>query len=89
MPDAVPILTPEALRAACDGHDLAFFLDYDGTLAPIVDQPELAFISDACRSMLSGLASTFPVAIVSGRSNDKLASCSSTLARCALSDRSR
>lgn len=51
---------------------LAIFLDYDGTLAPIVDQPELAFISEETREAIRSLASAYPVALVSGRSNDKL-----------------
>jgi len=49
------------------GHDLALFLDYDGTLTPIVDQPEEARLSEEMRSLLQALARQGKVAIVSGR----------------------
>lgn len=45
----------------------AVFLDYDGTLTPIVDRPELAALSEEMRGTLSTLAQHCPVAIVSGR----------------------
>lgn len=45
----------------------AVFLDYDGTLTPIVARPELAVLSDAMRATLVRLAERCPVAIVSGR----------------------
>jgi trehalose-phosphatase len=48
-------------------HELALFLDYDGTLTPIVDRPELATLSEAMRSLLTRLAERCTVAIVSGR----------------------
>ena len=43
------------------------FLDYDGTLTPIVARPELALLDEAVRHTLAALAQRFPVAIVSGR----------------------
>jgi alpha,alpha-trehalase len=46
---------------------LAVFLDYDGTLTPIVSRPELAVLSDRTRSILERLAARRTVAIVSGR----------------------
>jgi alpha,alpha-trehalase len=46
----------------------AVFLDYDGTLAPIVSQPEGASLSDSMRQTLRDLAARAPVvAILSGR----------------------
>jgi alpha,alpha-trehalase len=48
-------------------HDLALFLDYDGTLTPIVDRPEQATLSDDMRSLLARLAACCTLAIVSGR----------------------
>jgi trehalose-phosphatase len=49
------------------GHDLALFLDYDGTLTPIVDQPEDARLSEGMRSLLQALSRQGKVAVVSGR----------------------
>jgi alpha,alpha-trehalase len=46
---------------------VAVFLDYDGTLTPIVSRPELAVLSDRTRSALERLAARRKVAIVSGR----------------------
>ena len=45
----------------------AVFLDYDGTLTPIVDRPELAVLSENMRAVVQDLAERCPVAIVSGR----------------------
>ena len=44
-----------------------FFLDYDGTLSPIVDRPELAVMSEEMRDVVKRLSKKFTVAIVSGR----------------------
>ena len=46
---------------------LAVFLDYDGTLTPIVSHPENAWLSDSMRQTLRELAERAPVAILSGR----------------------
>ena len=43
------------------------FLDYDGTLTPIVARPELATLSDGMRDTVRRLAARLPVAVVSGR----------------------
>ncbi len=43
------------------------FLDYDGTLTPIVDRPEQATLADATRGRLALLADRCPVTIVTGR----------------------
>ena len=48
----------------------AVFLDYDGTLTPIVSQPENAWLSDSMRQTLRELAARAPVAILSGRDLD-------------------
>jgi len=45
----------------------ALFLDYDGTLTPIVSRPEMAVLDPAMRERLRRLAALCPVAIVSGR----------------------
>lgn len=46
---------------------VAVFLDYDGTLTPIVERPELATISEGMRETVRELARSCPVAIISGR----------------------
>lgn len=43
------------------------FLDYDGTLTPIVDRPELAVLSPDMRETLDLLSRQCPVSIISGR----------------------
>lgn len=45
----------------------AVFLDYDGTLTPIVARPELAVLDESMRQSIQALATRCPVAIVSGR----------------------
>lgn len=54
------------------GKRIAVFLDYDGTLAPIVDSPALAYISEEMRGLLQELSNWCPTTIVSGRSVDTL-----------------
>ncbi|KAI3453527.1 hypothetical protein Pfo_010190 [Paulownia fortunei] len=51
---------------------LVMFLDYDGTLSPIVDDPDRAFMSSEMRSAVRSVAKHFPTAIISGRSRDKV-----------------
>ncbi|HUE44742.1 MAG TPA: trehalose-phosphatase [Aestuariivirgaceae bacterium] len=70
--DAEPDL-PDALARFDDLARLfaerkpAIFLDYDGTLTPIVSRPELAVLDEPMRATLADLAETFPAAIISGR----------------------
>jgi trehalose 6-phosphate phosphatase len=49
------------------GRSPAVFLDYDGTLTPIVDRPEDAVISESMRAAVRGLAQRCPVCVVTGR----------------------
>ncbi|MCD7472577.1 hypothetical protein HAX54_013849 [Datura stramonium] len=51
---------------------IVIFLDYDGTLSPIVDDPDRAFMSNEMRSAVRNVAKYFPTAIISGRSRDKV-----------------
>lgn len=50
------------------------FLDYDGTLTPIVQHPEAAVISKEMHEVLNECAEKFKVAAVSGRDMDDLKS---------------
>ncbi|MGH3936316.1 MAG: trehalose-phosphatase [Pseudonocardiaceae bacterium] len=64
---------PHALRHGqqfarrLDGRRPVVFLDYDGTLTPIVDRPEDAVISDSMRNAVRELAGRATVCVVSGR----------------------
>jgi trehalose 6-phosphate phosphatase len=49
------------------GRRPAVFLDYDGTLTPIVERPEDAVISDGMRDAVRELAGRATVCVVSGR----------------------
>jgi trehalose 6-phosphate phosphatase len=49
------------------GRRPAVFLDYDGTLTPIVDRPEDAVISERMRDAVRRLAERATVCVVSGR----------------------
>jgi trehalose-phosphatase len=50
-----------------DNKKIVLFLDYDGTLSPIVNHPEDAYISQEMRSALRQCAQYYTIAIVSGR----------------------
>jgi trehalose 6-phosphate phosphatase len=52
----------------------AVYLDYDGTLTPIVDDPDLADIGEQERDVLRDLAAHATIAIVSGRGLDDVRS---------------
>jgi trehalose 6-phosphate phosphatase len=65
LPDALSNREELARRLA--GKRPAVFLDYDGTLTPIVDRPEDALISAGMRKVVRALAKRCPVCVVSGR----------------------
>jgi alpha,alpha-trehalose-phosphate synthase [UDP-forming] len=48
--------------------NIFLFLDYDGTLTPIVESPDKAVISENMLSLIVKLNETIPVAIITGRS---------------------
>ncbi|HEX5912785.1 MAG TPA: trehalose-phosphatase, partial [Rubrobacter sp.] len=50
-----------------DVRSPAVFLDYDGTLTPIVNRPEDTVISHGMRKTVRQLAGRCPVCVVSGR----------------------
>ncbi len=57
----------EAIHQAIGEQDVAVFLDYDGTLTPIVNDPSQATIPDETRRVLVELSSRCRLAIISGR----------------------
>jgi trehalose-phosphatase len=66
-PGASALEEMDAIMTRLTGRRLALFLDYDGTLTPIVRRPEDAVLSDSMRTLLRELAGRVTVAIVSGR----------------------
>ncbi|KAM0871252.1 hypothetical protein ACQ4PT_039497 [Festuca glaucescens] len=61
----------ESLAAAASGKQIVMFLDYDGTLSPIVEDPDSAMMTDEMREAVRSVSEHFPTAIVSGRGRDK------------------
>ncbi len=57
----------DELWARVGKRRVAVFLDYDGTLTPIVDRPELAVLSEEMRKTLAALLQRCPVMVISGR----------------------
>jgi len=57
----------DEIHARTRGRRLAVLLDYDGTLSPIADRPELATLPAPMREAVANLARNASVAIVSGR----------------------
>jgi trehalose-phosphatase len=66
----IPSALEHVQEIAGSGDRLAVFLDYDGTLTPIVSHPEDAWLPDSMRQTLRELAACAPVAILSGRDLD-------------------
>jgi trehalose 6-phosphate phosphatase len=59
-----------AILARLGAQRPVVFLDFDGTLAGIVDRPELATIDAPVRAAVARLARACPVAVISGRDLD-------------------
>lgn len=57
----------QEIRRLLKGRTLAVFLDYDGTLTPIVDDPARAVLPDDTRKVMEQLMKRWPVAVISGR----------------------
>lgn len=61
------------LRRAVETRTLVCFLDYDGTLSPIVSDPEKAFISEATRNLLFELPKAgVKTVVITGRSLERI-----------------
>jgi trehalose-phosphatase len=65
LPSALAAL--EDIKTRMKGRSPAVFLDYDGTLTPIVQRPELALLSDDMRDAVRTLAQNCTVVVMSGR----------------------
>ncbi|MFS7914356.1 putative trehalose-phosphatase [Helianthus anomalus] len=66
------LTTFEHILSHAKDKKIVIFLDYDGTLSPIVDDPDRAFMSADMRAAVKGVAEYFPTTIISGRSRDKV-----------------
>ncbi|XP_058086084.1 probable trehalose-phosphate phosphatase F [Magnolia sinica] len=62
----------EQIMKCAEGKRIALFMDYDGTLSPIVDDPDAAIMSSEMREAVRDVANYFPTAIISGRCRDKV-----------------
>lgn len=67
--DQVPLVwqRESELHARLQGSGLVIFLDYDGTLTPIVEDYTKAVLSEEMRQTIAALAERWTVAVVSGR----------------------
>lgn len=63
---------PEVLECFARSPALALLLDYDGTLTPIVDDPDEAQLPPAMRDVLEDARTRVPLAVISGRDLDAL-----------------
>ena len=63
----------DALAQRFAGELPAVFLDYDGTMTPIVPNPEDAVLTPDARAVLARTGGLMPTAIVSGRDTDDVA----------------
>ncbi|BBM97831.1 trehalose 6-phosphate phosphatase [Marchantia polymorpha subsp. ruderalis] len=62
----------DELMEEAAGKQIVVFLDYDGTLSPIVEDPDRAYMSDLMRATVKEVATHFPTAIISGRGREKV-----------------
>ena len=65
LPNALDKL--EELFEIKGNRKITIFLDYDGTLTPIVSDPDAANLPADNREIITGLSNIIPVAIISGR----------------------
>lgn len=64
----------DEIASLLDGRRPAVFLDYDGTLSPIAPRPEMATLPGETRDVVRKLADRYPVAVLSGRGREDVAS---------------
>jgi trehalose 6-phosphate phosphatase len=66
-----PILSSNALRSLA-ARDTLLAFDFDGTLAPIVDDPAAAALRAQTRHLLAQVAQLYPCAVISGRPEEEV-----------------
>lgn len=62
----------DVLKEHFKDHRLVVFLDYDGTLTPIVNDPALALLSPAMKATLEKLREKFITGVITGRALHKI-----------------
>lgn len=62
----------EEFKSEVKGKRLVVFLDYDGTLTPIVNDPKQALLAPEMKELLKQLKEYFITGIISGRSLKKI-----------------
>jgi alpha,alpha-trehalase len=67
LPDAFEVILELEEEATRDGPAVCIFLDYDGTLTPIVERPEDAVLDPEMRERLRQVATRYRTAVISGR----------------------
>ncbi|MCE7056420.1 trehalose-phosphatase [Algoriphagus sp. AGSA1] len=72
LPDALENFHEIAKKL--DGKRPMLFLDYDGTLTPIVPNPEDAVLSSETKEVLKDLAADITIALISGRDRENVES---------------
>lgn len=72
-PGTLPSALDAVDRLARSPEGIALFLDYDGTLTPIVSRPEDAVLAPEMRERVRAVARRMPVVIVSGRGRRNVA----------------
>ncbi len=72
IPELTSALRDGDVSRRLDGRAPAVFLDYDGTLTPIVARPELATLAPDTAAALEALAAKCVVGIISGRDLEDL-----------------
>jgi len=68
LPDALECRAALTKRLA--GGRMAVFLDFDGTLAPVAETPDLAELPDPVRGVVRELSNRCLVAVISGRDRE-------------------
>lgn len=72
LPLPSPLEREKEIEGRLCGKRAALFLDYDGTLTPIVERPELALMPEEMRQVVRDISALCTTAIVSGRAREKL-----------------